>query len=926
MLDLIEFVTRHRDRAIAKGTSERVNILTCNSVALGEIMNGCILNSTQSQSDGVIPPLSDPEDLPPGDTLSAMGAIAPGGKGKNLGAIAHLVFIDPQLQDCATLVRGVKPGYEAIVLDDRRDGVAQIHRVLQHRTHIQSIHVVCHGKPGSLHLGNRELNSHSLAQYAPRLQQWKNAFSPPHSSPSLLLYACHVAAGKIGAEFLSQLSQLTGLNIAASDSLVGSAAKGGNWQLPIATIPDNPHYSRRINRAKKRPPERNTSRFYPSQSTLKSALAFELEVLQIYPFVFSSLIQETFTEGAVVGPWIYGTGNETSATPVLTAGIGAGVIPSLDMPLDQPGEGALRLTSNIKNQATFVIYNNPVPADAGLEISFEMFAYDSSHDTGADGFSLFLIDGNESPTVAGGFGGSLGYAQRNQTNQTVNGIEGGYLGIGFDSFGNFSRAGEGRVGGWPNLRSNAVAIRGRGNGSAGDITTDYPYLTGTESLDNSFSFPNETNRENAKLTAKIILTQEGFLSICIDFNNDGDCNDEGEEVIPPFDVVNGRDANGDGDFDDLEDGDIKPNGPIPDTFKFGFGGSTGAYTNIHEIRNLVVKTVEPPTKQADVLATKKAPLTVLPNGEITYTIEVTNNGPDPAENVIIFDPLPTDFNWISASDGGTYNPQTGIVSWPSIPLLENGESIAYTITGTAPPTAGTLTNAILATATTFDPDKSNNNGTDTNAIATVLVNTPPEIGQVLKSGTEDVAIGFSSTDFLGQFTDEDNHDLSKIKITSLPTNGTLKLNGQPVENLQEIEMADIGDLVFVPQENFSGEISWSWNGFDGNEYGVDSGTVEVNLNPVNDPPAIANLSKSGKQNTSLPFSPTDFISQFTDTESDELQKIKITALPENGTLKLNGQLIELNQEIDVAELAKLVFTPGENFTGEINFGWNGFDG
>ncbi|NJL10180.1 MAG: DUF4347 domain-containing protein [Calothrix sp. SM1_7_51] len=48
---------------------------------------------------------------------------------------------------------------------------------------------------------------------------------------SISLYACRVAAGNVGTEFLDKLHNLTGANIAASSKLVGNSAQGGSWKL-----------------------------------------------------------------------------------------------------------------------------------------------------------------------------------------------------------------------------------------------------------------------------------------------------------------------------------------------------------------------------------------------------------------------------------------------------------------------------------------------------------------------------------------------------------------------------------------------------------------------------------------------------------------------------------------------------------------------
>ncbi len=57
---------------------------------------------------------------------------------------------------------------------------------------------------------------------------------------------------------------------------------------------------------------------------------------------------------------------------------------------------------------------------------------------------MVLWDGQATP-IAGGWGGSLGYAQHTAFGSV--GMNGGYTAFGFDTYGNFSNPIEGRVGG-----------------------------------------------------------------------------------------------------------------------------------------------------------------------------------------------------------------------------------------------------------------------------------------------------------------------------------------------------------------------------------------------------------------------------------------------------------------------------------------------
>ncbi|MEG4201764.1 DUF4347 domain-containing protein [Microcoleus sp. Pol12A5] len=151
---------------------------------------------------------------------------------KTLNPVTTIVFIDAGVENSQQLIEGVIPSAEVFVLDGRADGIEQISLVLQHRQNIDAVHIISHGSPGCLYLGNSQLSLDNLIHYAAQLQQWDVA--------NLLLYGCNVAAGDAGEEFITKLHALTGSEIAASKSLTGSAAKGGNWELEVTTTQMQP--------------------------------------------------------------------------------------------------------------------------------------------------------------------------------------------------------------------------------------------------------------------------------------------------------------------------------------------------------------------------------------------------------------------------------------------------------------------------------------------------------------------------------------------------------------------------------------------------------------------------------------------------------------------------------------------------------------
>ena len=149
----------------------------------------------------------------------------------------HLVFIDPTVNDYQSLIAGVNSQTEVILLHPHEDGVDQISLALAKRKDLKSVHLVTHGSPGCLQLGNAQLNLENLEQY-PQLQQWRQALS---ERASILLYGCCVAATARGIRYLNHLKSLVGVEIAASSHPTGSSAGGGDWKLEVTTgIVDEP--------------------------------------------------------------------------------------------------------------------------------------------------------------------------------------------------------------------------------------------------------------------------------------------------------------------------------------------------------------------------------------------------------------------------------------------------------------------------------------------------------------------------------------------------------------------------------------------------------------------------------------------------------------------------------------------------------------
>jgi uncharacterized repeat protein (TIGR01451 family) len=135
--------------------------------------------------------------------------------------------------------------------------------------------------------------------------------------------------------------------------------------------------------------------------------------------------------------------------------------------------------------------------------------------------------------------------------------------------------------------------------------------------------------------------------------------------------------------------------------------------------------------RADVSVTKSdTPDPVLAGADLTYLINVTNNGPSDAQTVILTDSLPagTTFVSLSQTQGPVFSCATppvggtGTVSC-TIATLALGASASFTVVVHVDATAAVgsvITNTATVTTTTTDPNGDNNTAT-----ATTTVTKPP---------------------------------------------------------------------------------------------------------------------------------------------------------------------------------------------------------
>jgi len=343
---------------------------------------------------------------------------------------------------------------------------------------------------------------------------------------------------------------------------------------------------------------------------------------------------------------------------------------------DSQGSGKLRLTSNALTQEGGVFASTSVPTSQGLDVTFNSYQYGSSA-TGGDGIAFVLAAVNpanpQTPTTMGQPGGSLGYSAKNATTP---GLTDGYLGVGIDSFGNFSNKYEGTGCTDPaNIAgpmAGEVVVRGPGNGTVGYCAVQSSAATAT----------------SQKLNLRAATRAASVVPVEVVFNPGSSSVTTPSGLVVPagdydvhFTPVGGAARDLTGALPTVPAGLypaswVNANG-IPKQLAFGWVASTGAAFDYHEIDNVVVTTLNP-VPQLAVAQTSYAAATLTPGSPVTYTVAASSSGA--AENlpVTVTETLPSGVVPVGASGTG----------WVCGAL--SGQQISCT-NSTSPFTSGTIT-------------------------------------------------------------------------------------------------------------------------------------------------------------------------------------------------------------------------------------------
>lgn len=167
------------------------------------------------------------------------------------------------------------------------------------------------------------------------------------------------------------------------------------------------------------------------------------------------------------------------------------------------------------------------------------------------------------------------------------------------------------------------------------------------------------------------------------------------------------------------------------------------------------------------------------------------------------------------------------------------------------------------------------------------------------------------------YYDAEGDALATIKITSLPSSGSLKLNGSAVTVGQVINALDIPNLTYKGDNSlyssYTSNFKFQASDLGSGNYSND-GTFNMQIAElVANAPTVDDNSASLTQPT-YQFNTDDFINNFNDSDGDSYRYVKLESLPTIGTLKLLGNNAVKGNTFEVSNSSVLKFVLPLNYT------------
>ena len=276
---------------------------------------------------------------------------------------------------------------------------------------------------------------------------------------------------------------------------------------------------------------------------------------------------------------------------------------------------------------------------------------------------------------------------------------------------------------------------------------------------------------------------------------------------------------------------------------------------------------------------------VISNEDTAVSINVLDNDSDIEGDSLTLAIVsnPSNGSAVVNNNGTPDNPTDDFISYTPNPNINGNDSFTYQV-------------------------NDGNGGIDTATVNLTItpVNDLPEAGDDTATTDEDIPVNIT---VLGNDIDIDGDSLS-LAIVSNPTNGSAVVNnnGTPGNTSDDF-------ITYNPNPNINGSDSFIYQVDDGNG-GIDTATVTLTINPVNDPPEAQNDSAITNEDTAVTINVLDNDS---DIEGDST--LSVVTNPSNGSAVVNT-----NNTPGVLTDDFIIYTPNLNTNGTDSFTYQLNDG
>lgn len=216
-------------------------------------------------------------------------------------------------------------------------------------------------------------------------------------------------------------------------------------------------------------------------------------------------------------------------------------------------------------------------------------------------------------------------------------------------------------------------------------------------------------------------------------------------------------------------------------------------------------------------------------------------------------------------------------------------------------------------------------GTDFSNVAQVRVqvwNTPPQVSAIIKRIHWRQILNLTYADWLASFTDTDKDLPANIQLIGNVQPRQWQYNSRPISAGTPLPLDQSTVITFQP-ERTTGTQRFFWNASDGTEWAENFADLHITV--WNTPPSIQDFSLEGTGE--IQFAARQFVAAYTDADSDPMETVRITALPQFGQLLWQGLPINEAITLAVTQLNELRYIPHNTAQPQPDrIGWQATDG